>query len=322
MDVAGLAPGPAQLVLTATVAQRYYVDGRSKVEIADELKISRFKVARMLEHARASGLVRIEIGHPGGLDGDLSGRLRDALGLRTALVVDLPTPGAGGPLDASTLRATLGRVAAGFLTESVCPDDVVGLAWSRSVAAMVPALSAMAPAHLVQLTGSLRRGDISATSTEIIREIAKSTGSSATVFYAPFLLPDLATAEALRRHPDIARATDWYARVTTAVVGLGRWSPELSTLYDAMSPEEQRDLSDAGAVADLSGVFVDESGAVVGEEHTARMITMPAEQLRHVGEVVAVASGVERVPAVRAAAASGLVTTLVTHTAVARALLG
>src|ERR687894_332315 len=52
---------PARLVLTASVARRYYLDGKSKVEIADELGMSRFQVARLLEAARASGLVRIEI---------------------------------------------------------------------------------------------------------------------------------------------------------------------------------------------------------------------------------------------------------------------
>ena len=67
------ARGPAHLVLTASVARRYYLDGRSKVEIAEEFALSRFKVARLLEDARSSGLVRIEIGHPGVVDVELSG---------------------------------------------------------------------------------------------------------------------------------------------------------------------------------------------------------------------------------------------------------
>ena len=41
-------------------ARRYYLDERSKVEIAEELGVSRFKIARLLEVARDSGLVRIE----------------------------------------------------------------------------------------------------------------------------------------------------------------------------------------------------------------------------------------------------------------------
>src|SRR3712207_496534 len=60
--------GPASLVLSASVARRYYLDGRSKTEIADEFGLSRFKVARLIETARATGLVRIEIGHRGLID--------------------------------------------------------------------------------------------------------------------------------------------------------------------------------------------------------------------------------------------------------------
>jgi DNA-binding transcriptional regulator LsrR (DeoR family) len=49
----GLTDRPAQLILIASVARRYYLEGRSKVEIAEELGLSRFKVARLLDTARA-----------------------------------------------------------------------------------------------------------------------------------------------------------------------------------------------------------------------------------------------------------------------------
>ena len=70
--------GPAELVLAASVARRYYMDGLSKTEIADEYQLSRFKIARLLETARSQGLVRIEISHPGTIDVELSVLLRQA----------------------------------------------------------------------------------------------------------------------------------------------------------------------------------------------------------------------------------------------------
>nr|MDQ6896923.1 transcriptional regulator [Actinomycetota bacterium] len=207
--------GPAHLVLTATVARRYYVDGRSKVEIADELDISRFKVARLLEQALATGLVRIEIGHPGSIDTELSSRLRDHLALHTAIVVRTDET------DPAALRRLLGEAAGELLTETVGRDDVLGFAWARAVASTVPHLGAMAPAPVVQLTGSLHRDDLSATSTEIVRDVSRLTGGPVTFFYAPFLLPDEDTARTLRRQPEIARAIAKFASVTKAVVGLG-----------------------------------------------------------------------------------------------------
>ena len=57
----GPTPAPGDLALATTVARRYYLDDRSKIEIAAELKLSRFKVARLLELARSSGIIRISI---------------------------------------------------------------------------------------------------------------------------------------------------------------------------------------------------------------------------------------------------------------------
>jgi len=59
--------------------------GASNSDIAAVLQLSRFKVARLLEQARASGLVRIELDYRGELDLDLSVRLRTAYGCATAL---------------------------------------------------------------------------------------------------------------------------------------------------------------------------------------------------------------------------------------------
>jgi DNA-binding transcriptional regulator LsrR (DeoR family) len=316
MEPTELTAGPAHLVLTATVARRYYVDGRSKVEIADELHISRFKVARLLDQALATGLVRIEIGHPGSIDTDLSSRLQEQLGLRTAIVVRTEES------DPAALRTLLGRAAGDLLSETVTRQDVLGFAWARAVASTVPALGAMAPASLVQLTGSLPRDDLSMTSTEIVRDIGRLTGGPVTFFYAPFLLPDQETARTLRRQPEIARAIAQFGAVTKAVVGLGAWGQGQSTIHDAMSVSERRALAKAGVVADVSGVFLDASGAVVGQDQTARMICMNADQLSDVEDVLAIPYGVAKAPAVLAAVRSRLVTSLVTHDAMARVLLG
>src|SRR3954464_13906705 len=117
--------GPARVVLTASIARRYYLDGRSKKEIADEFGLSRFKVARLIDSARESGLVRIEIRHQGEIDVDLSARLQERFRLRHSIVVDTPDD------HPESLRQHLGRAAARLLTEVITPQDVLGVAWAR-----------------------------------------------------------------------------------------------------------------------------------------------------------------------------------------------
>ena len=307
--------GPAKLVLTAAVARRYYVDGKSKIQIAEEFNLSRFKVAQLLDVARSSGLVRIEIGYPGAVDLDLSGRLQDAFGLKHSIVIDTPDD------DQGSLRQHLGKAAAELLSEIVTAEDVLGLAWARSVSAMAASLTQLAPAPVVQLTGALSRPDGDDGSVDVVREVARTSRGPAYFFHAPFIVPDAATARALRRQPEVARAFALLGAVTKAVAGIGRWESAQSTLYDAAEEKDRQLLRRQGVCADISGVFVKADGSLVQTSLNDRMIGVSGAQLRAVPEVIAIPYGTVKAPAVRAALRSGLVNSLVTHSTLARALL-
>ncbi|GIG23679.1 transcriptional regulator [Cellulomonas chitinilytica] len=308
--------GPAQLVLTASVARRYYLDGRSKLDIAEEFGISRFKVARLLEAGRAAGLVHVEIRHPGNLDVELSAELQSALGLRHAIVVDTLDD------DPALLRAQIGRAGGELVSEIVTSDDVLGLGWARSLIAMRDAMTRLAPCPVVQLTGALSRPDIDGSSIELVRDVARLGGGEPYFFYAPMIVPDATTAGVLRRQPDVARCLEKAAVVTTAVVGLGSWDPPYSTVWDAISPAERADLHELGVRADVSGILLAGDGQPVPAPLADRLIGIDAAQLHRIPEVIALAYAAEKAAAVRAAVRGGYVTSLVTHTRLARAILG
>src|SRR3954469_3466723 len=307
--------GPASLVLSASVARRYYLDGRSKVEIAGEFGLSRFKVARLIDEARASGLVRIEIGHKGLIDVDLSARVQERFGLQHAVVVDVTDD------RDESVRKHLGQVAAELLTEVVGPDDVLGVAWSRSVGAMARALPRLAAVPVVQLTGAITMPDGDGGSIDIVRDVARAAGGPAYVFYAPFTLPDAATATALRNQREVALTLGQLPKVTKAVVGIGAWAPGQSTLYDTAREHERRQLRRLGVCAEISGVFLSAEGEAVRTDLTERMIGIDAEQMRTIPEVIAISYGTAKVTAVLAALRSGLIEGLVTHRPLAQALL-
>jgi DNA-binding transcriptional regulator LsrR (DeoR family) len=312
---ADFAGGPAELVLTASVARRYYVDGKSKVEIADEFNLSRFKVARLIHTARASGIVRIEIGYPGVIDVDLSGRLQTTFGLQHAVVVDTPED------DAASLRQHLGEAAAELLSEIVTPDDVLGLAWARSVSAMTTALTRLAATPVVQLTGALARPELDDNSVGLVRQAALVSGGPAYFFHAPMIVPDAATARVMRRQPEIARCLARLGSVTKAVVGIGLWAPGLSTIYDATGERDRRLLRRLGACAEISGVIIDADGVPIRAPLTDRMIGITARELRATPEVIAIPYNVAKARAVLAAIRGGLVNGLVTHATLATTLL-
>jgi DNA-binding transcriptional regulator LsrR (DeoR family) len=315
VDVAGDGVGPAELVRLAAVARRFYVDGRSKLELAEEFGVSRFKIARLLDQALARGIVRIEVGVPAEIDTELSERVRTAYRLRHAIVVDTPEH------PETDLRAHLARVAADLLAETVVEGDILGLGYGRTLTVMTQALTRLAPCTVIQLSGALLGVNVQENSIELVRRVAAVSGGPAFPIYTPQVLPDFATAEALRRQPQVAEAQRRWNQLTKAVVAIGSWDPPHSQLYIALSDRERQRLRAQGACAELCANLLDADGRPVATDFTDRCITITAGQLRAVDEVVAVGGGHDKVAAFRAVLKGGYATSMITDVIVARALL-
>ncbi len=120
----------------ATAAHRHLVLGESKVDIAADLGLSRFKVARLISTAQQRGLVRVEFDLPLPVDPGLGDAVARAYGLRRALVLDRAHTGNS----RQVLRERIGDLAATLLADLLSTEDVLGLAWARTVNAMAAAV--------------------------------------------------------------------------------------------------------------------------------------------------------------------------------------
>jgi DNA-binding transcriptional regulator LsrR (DeoR family) len=307
---------PSEIVLAARVARQFYLDGVSKVDIADQLGISRFRVARLLDSARETGMVRIEIGLPGGtLDAGLSAELCSAFGLKHAFAFNFPDE------DEPALRHRLGEAAGQALMDIVTPDDVLGMSWARSLSELTAALTRLPPCPIVQLTGAVPPPD-GRDLLDLVRGVARIGGGPAHVFYAPMIVDDAPTAAAIRRQADVAGAFALVPSVTITMLAIGAWAPGLSTVYDALSEVEREAIAGLGVCAEMAGVFLGADGRPVPTALDSRMIVTPGPVLAQMPCVIAVAYGVSKCAAVRAAIRGGMVHGLITHTSLARGLLG
>ena len=305
-----------QVVNTVLAARRYFLDGASKSEIAQELGISRFKVARLLEAARRDGIVRIEIGAPSDIDIELSSRLALRYGLRSTLVVRL----IDGPDEFK--REQLGRTCAELLTETLEADDVLGISWGRTLHSMVGHLSRLPGCTVVQLVGSVPTLELDVNSMELVRRVAECAGGAVYPLPVPMLVDSPEMAAALRRDPHVHKTIDMFDRLTRAVVGIGAWTASGSTVRAALPEELALELDAAGAVADVCSTLLDAGGSELRAAGLpGRFIAISAEQLRAVPDVVAIAGGGAKAPAILAALRSGLIHRLITDEEAARLLL-
>jgi DNA-binding transcriptional regulator LsrR (DeoR family) len=306
---------PAELVRAATVARLYFLESKSKSEIADELGINRFKVARILDEARESGVVRIEISVPAGIDDALSEQVRKAFGLRHVVVVET------GDANEVGLRRVLAQTATALVSELVTEADVLGVGYGRTLTIMAETMDSLARCPVVQLTGALLGVNTEENSVELVRQISARNGGPAFSMYTPQVLPDAKTAAMLRRQPEVAEAHRRFPTVTKAVVAVGSWSPPSSQLYDALPPKERDALIKRGVTAEICATLLDAKGRTVAEDFGDRCISISGEQLRAIDEVIAVAGGRRKTAAVRSVLLSGHAKSLVTDTALASELL-
>lgn len=306
---------PQASLEAALVARRFYIDDRPKNAIAEEMGISRFKVARLIEEARASGLVRITIEMPADIDLGLGEHLSRAFGIRRALVARTTDR------DPAAVAALVGTAAATYLSTAVSDADVVGVSWGSTLTSTVDALRSLAPAEVVQLVGGVHAGAMETSGVELVRRLAERSGGRAFPLHAPLLVRTAEMAAALRADPSLAQTITRFSRLTKAVVGIGSWQPPRSSLYAEFTAEERRELLAAGAVGDICTIVLDENGQPLKSPVLARAMGISLAELGRVDEVVAVAGGLDKVRAIHAALRSGVVDTLITDARTAAALL-
>lgn len=295
------------------VARRFYLEDKSKVEIAQELGCSRFKVARMLEHARELGVVTITLDDQGTIDYELSERLAGHLDLDEAVVVE-----ASGTDE--EVRRRVAVAAADVLSKTLTVEEVLGLAWGRTLRAMTERMPSVPPVSVIQLTGAVS-SRLEESPVEIVRKVALSSGGRAQAIFAPLLLDDAGTATALRRQPDVAQVIGMFDLITTAVVAVGSWDPPDSQLWDIVRPQERDSLLARGVRAEVAAILVADDGSMPAADFAERCISVTADQLAAVPRVIGVAAGAVKTAAVTAVARAGLLTGVVADRRLAEAVL-
>ncbi len=143
------------------------------------------------------------------------------------------------------------------------------------------ALDRLPPCTVVQLTGVYDAGTADAVG-EAVRRAAQVSGGDAHPIYAPMLLPDAATAAALRSQTGIARAFEYFDKVTVACVSIGSWEPGISTVHDMLTEEERAHYATLVSPPRSSAHLFDAEGRRVGRDLGERCITVEADRLRRI----------------------------------------
>lgn len=291
------------------VAKLHYESDLPQVQIAKQLGVSTATISRLLQRARAEGIVRIEVRDLVVPDA-LGAQLERQLGLRRVAVSESAPSGV-----AMALARPLGTM---LKTANMAPGSVLALGWGRTIRAVLEAgLPQMPGVLVVPATGGMSQHQAHFQINEFARIAAEQLGGTANFLHAP-VLPSAESRSIFLSDPAILQTVALWDRIDVAVVGVGLPHSLNAPEASVATPDEQSLLNCTG---DVVRHYFDAQGSLIDWDGAERLIAVSQGQLQKARLCIGVAAGEAKAPSIIGAARAHLINALVTDTTTAQAVL-
>ncbi len=308
----------------ATTAILYYKDGLTQNEIAKRLGVSRATVINHLRLAREHGIVDIRISGSSFSTNKLSKDIKARFDLEDVYIASILDNGSTVDINSEeyTIRQ-VARVAAMALCEIISPNDVLGVAWGKTIQLLAEELPSLSKPGLsvFQMIGSMKSPLLVAAETCAIN-IARRFGADCYTLHAPAILSSSELAKALRAEPIIKTQLEQLSSMNKTLFSVGSCLPRTHLLQSGIASGNDLDwYIKNGAVGIICGRFIDKKGDQVIGPLDERMIGVTLTQLKAAEAGILVISGQHKLEATLAAIRGGFATHLVLDESFAKELL-
>jgi len=301
--------------VAARVARLYYEDNKTHDDIGTIMGLSRWKVARILQHAKDVGIVTIQIAHVTTRVDTLERQIRGQFGIDTVIVVD---PTEGPALDA------IRHEAATHLTQLAPSITTLGMSWGRTLTAVANALTDgwAEGIDIVQVNGGMSVLDTTQSASWTVAVVADRARGHAHVMPTPAIVQIPETADALRNDPTVSSVLDLARAADTIMFTVGVTSADSAHVRSGyLTTEHMSRLRDAGAVGDVVGRFIDADGRVVDADLDHRTIGISLDEVAAAPRRILVAESAAKAPAVIGCLRRGLVSSLIVDAELAESIV-
>ena len=285
------------------------MEDNTQAQIAEVMGVSRAKVIRLLEEARAQGIVQFSFRKNDSQRVSAEQLLIDRFGLKDAFVV--PTP-----LDSSAINQSIAQGAAHYVSDHLREDGYLNIGYGDTVSRMLGVLAKNREESLnvVSLTGGV----------SYYLPTVGTTAYSMHLFLtpSPLVVSSRQVRDALLDEKSLQDVSTMTEYADMSVVGIGAAVEGATVLRNGILNEgELTVLKMQGAVGDVLNHFMDKDGNLIQTEIEDRVISTDLDKLRQLKNVVGVAGGKDKVTAIKAVLNGGYLNVLITDSDTAAELL-
>ena len=310
--------------LAYRIARYYYIDNLSQSEIAQMEQISRSTVSRMLDKARASGMVNIEIVMPvSPLIERMEGELVQKLGLKRVIVVPVSVNECNESTD-ETVIMDLSSIAATHLTELLGKSRTIGLGWGRTLyntAGFLPFAERDKSRLFVPLVSNYSVNNRFLQTSTIVSRYGERFGAD-TYYLNISGVKRVGEPRTQSEIVNIQQLESYWDKMDAAIVSLGAPLRHGKNPYE--SEVEKYSKGDGDAVKErgemISQLFFSSGeSCLMGRE--IEVVAFPLDKLKKVKNVICIAGGVGKAEPIVYASRNGYFKTLITDHLTAGAML-
>ena len=300
------------------MARLYYNQGKTKMEIATDFGITRFKVATLLQEAKDKQIVNIKINYQNLRNKDMEISLMQHFPLKKAVVVNTQfSPYLDG-------LKQLGQAAAAYMDKVLTPNTVVGVMWGKSLQSVIHHLPQKAnnPVTAIQLAGLLTLNNSSLQAEALIRTIGNAYFGPCYFLNCPLYANSLKTKAAILAEPTILSTIEKAKTMTVAFTGIGGTTslPFFKPQFAPYLTAQDKDAADS-CIGSIFGYVLNQDGAIANIPLNKKLLGVPKETIFATPRRIAVVYGRHKIKVATAVLRHKYINGLITDADTARTLL-
>jgi deoxyribonucleoside regulator len=306
-----------EIRLMVQVCKMYYLEELSQEEIAKHLFISRPQVSKLIKKAKKNNIVSININNPFSQEYLMVNKLKDHYRIKNAVVID--TRG-------FSKQEALARLAANMsvaLTSHVANGNIVGISAGYAAAACSHITNIYNCSDLLfvpLIAGESSSGKEWYASHNCARFAERFEGKYM-ILNTPLIIREDKVRGQLSANVAVKPVLDCYDKLDAILLGIGQTTLKSTLGQCSISKEEIVWANEHGAKAIIGASFIDAGGNEILQNQSDIFIGIKAKQIKKCKNVIAIALGLDKVEAIKAALKGEYINVLCTDLDTAKELV-